>query len=216
MPPQPTPSGDFLDTIAQLERRIAELERRTLRSVVIPEGGLTVKGDGGVSVVDPDEVERFRAAADGVTVRDESGTVIFSNNNTSGWGMSLPNIQTPFNRYEPLYPAEYFSATTFGNIQIASHVVNHPSVAMGANTRIDTAGANVEVRYIWSQISSEPGPTEFTIMGTLNGVGDLGPVTYTFPSDKFGEHVYVIMQARRSAGTGLVTAQPAYFYGKGN
>lgn len=208
MPQQPVPSDDYLETIARLERRVAELERRTLRNVVIPEGG--------ISVLDPDGTERFRAGADGVTVRDKSGTEIFSNNNTSGWGMSLPNIQTPFNRYEPLYPAEYMSSTAFVNTYIASHVVNHPTVAMGANTRIDDPGANVEVRYIWSQISSEPGPGEFTVMGLLPGVGDLGPATYTFPADMFGQHVFAIMQARRSAGTGLVTAQPAYFYGAGN
>jgi len=208
MPPQPTPSNDFMDEIEEIKRRIAEMERRTLRNVVIPEGG--------ISVIDPGGVERFRASADGVTVRDESGTTIFSNDNSSGWGMSLPNIQTPFNRYEPFYPDEYVSSTSFVNMYIASHVVNHPTVAMGANTRVDTGGANVEVRYIWSQISSEPGPGEFTAMGTLSGVGDLGPQNYTFPADMFGQHVFAIMQARRSAGSGLVTAQPAYFYGKGN
>jgi hypothetical protein len=56
---EPTPSGNFLDVIARLERRIAALEGRTLRNVVIPDGGVTLRNGGRFSAETPDGVEMF-------------------------------------------------------------------------------------------------------------------------------------------------------------
>lgn len=94
MPPtgRTTPSVDVLDELDKLRRRISELERQTLRNVVIPEGGLRLRGGGQFVAETPTGVEMFYlgelhvGAEDfrGIWMKREDGSFMFYNGLADG------------------------------------------------------------------------------------------------------------------------------------
>jgi hypothetical protein len=87
------PSTDYLDYIRKLEQRISTLENgRTLRNVVIPEGGLQIRGGGELRVDTEDGVQMFLLGRlisgstpfRGFILRRENGSFLFYTNIVGG------------------------------------------------------------------------------------------------------------------------------------
>ncbi|MCO1575374.1 hypothetical protein M8C13_06315 [Crossiella sp. SN42] len=72
MPLTPRPNDHLLDWFRRVEGRLDENDRRTLYSVVISSGGLTIQDLGGIKMLDNDgEITFFTGGADGDWVRPD-------------------------------------------------------------------------------------------------------------------------------------------------
>jgi hypothetical protein len=91
----PVPSDNVWDYIAALERRVAAAEGRTLRNVVIPEGGVTIRGSGGLTVTSEDGTNRvFAGGSTNIPLSDGSPQPMFAVYDGNG--------QQRFAVYDPL------------------------------------------------------------------------------------------------------------------
>lgn len=181
-------------------------------------GGLKVEGSGSMKVIDSGGVERLNVARSDVTIRDANNNAIFQNVTSSGWGITKPDL--PYS----MYPYAWWDSvaalgTSWQTTWLFRIPINHPKLAWGFQTVCILGSSVGDVRLSWNTAS--PPATEFDWPGNLifarTGmtaniqIRDAG--TFTWPSDMFGDQVWIWLEVRRTSGTGTVAATPMYFYG---
>lgn len=230
MPPQPTPSQDFLEEIYQLKRQIAELERRTLRNVVIPEGGVRIINDGELIVETDSGAQMFYLGPlvaggvpfRGVMLQRENGTKMFVN------GVSGGDPNKIFFAWIDNAGNTLFSDDAASGTGIARPWLSMPSVPV-LNTAIPvtTSGTfasvystgwilkmqpNVEVQALLYSTGGGVGEARYTINGSQVGStvainnGDFtwtSLTSLTSPGNIF-TYIRVELQVRRTNGAGSV------------
>jgi hypothetical protein len=185
-------------------------------------GSLKVQGSGSLKVIDSGGVERLNVARSDVTIRDANNNSVFSNVTASGWGITKPDL--PIAMW-PSIPwdgvrVRDFPGSSYTTLWITRIPVNHPQLAWGIYGDAVLSSAVGDFGLIWSTVL----PTEFDAPGTViyasptmtaNTVRrDFG--TYNWPTDMFGDQVYIFLKARMTSGTGYVSVMPIYLYGFAN
>lgn len=225
MPPNPVPSQDVLDYIKRLERRLDELERRTLRNVVIPEGGLTIRSGGELNVLHPSGnwILRVAKGSDGkyylsvhrddgtaaleigtstmgdqfLALWDRTGHIVVSDDADSGQGLARPWLSIPTTNVAAASLPTTASAAFFSVVSSGWFQKQQPFIEAQALLLSNASGAG-EARY------------------TLNGtqVGEAIPITagafawtslQRFPiPGNVGDYVRLELQLRLTNATGGV------------
>jgi hypothetical protein len=231
MPPNPTPSENFLDEIVQLKRRIAELERRTLRNVVIPEGGVRIKNDG-VLIVETDggfnmfylgPLVSGGVPLRGILLRRENGQQMFAN------GVSGGDPDKVFFAWKDNAENILFSDDANAGVGISRPWLSMPSVpVINSAIPVTTSGtfvsiystgyilkcqSNVEVQALLYSTGGATGEARFTINGiqvgstvTINN-GDFAwtsPASLSSAPAAYGTYIRVELQVRRTNASGSV------------
>jgi len=182
--------------------------------------GLTLEGalGGNLKVVDSGGVQRLHASSSDVTMRDANGNAVFSNVTSSGWGITKPDLPYSMYPYGP-WDATQVQGASWQTTWLFRIPVNHPKLAWGVQSQCILGGSTGEVRIMWS--TADPPSTEFDWPGNIifsrtgmvanSSFADSG--TFSWPTDMFGDQVWIWLAARRPSGTGNTSISPMYFYG---
>ncbi|MDX3661334.1 hypothetical protein PV646_28850 [Streptomyces sp. ID05-26A] len=225
------PSNDVWDYITKLEQRIKTLENgRTLRAVVIPEGGVRITNSGVLIVQSADGVNLFYLGPlisggvplRGFLLRRENGKSMFSNGVAGGdpnkvffaWKDNAENI--------------LFSDDANAGVGISRPWLSMPSVPVAATSIPTTTGAtflsvystgymlkqqpNIELQALLYSTGGGVGEARYTVNGvaigstmTINN-GDFAwtsPVSLT-PPQAHNTYIRTELQVRRTNGAGSV------------
>lgn len=207
-------SGDAYNAmvarLTALELKVDNMGRRVPNSLVV--GDL---GDGDY---------KFSTDPDQTAIRDEAGDVIIADDNVTGWGLTQPNLEVPFIQFNS-------DAATQNNVRdgvfrinyYIGHIINHPKLSFGASVQISNpgGGATLGWRTCWYPSIPLSSPT---VMGTATGLtggagaGYLENATYTWPTNMFGQLIYLTYESSISGGASgdWVSAAPSYFYCHGD
>lgn len=164
-------------------------------------------------------VQRFHVAQTDVTIRDAAGDEVFSNESSQGWGITQPNLATAF--YPVNTDSTLQTATADGNYYaklVAGHIINHPIVYFGVRSIQSGGAGRWAVEWFTVYPGSGPSPAGATVMaeGASNISSDF---SYTWPSNMFGQRVYVAFMPRLNSGSpggSWTDCVPKYFYGAGS
>ena len=172
---------------------------------------------GYLAVTDSGAVQRLHASSADVTIRDANNNAVFSNVTSSGWGITKPDL--PYSMY-PNIPWEAvmveFNGSSYQTLWLMRIPVNHPKLAYGIYSDAVFGGFG-QTHFRWSTTA----PADFDPSGTLiYDSGAMSPPTvkrdtgtYNWPSDMFGDQVYLFLTARMTSGGGRVAVMPIYVYG---
>jgi hypothetical protein len=223
---EPVPSGNFLDTISRMERRIAALEGRTLRNVVIPEGGVTIRGGGQLVVESADGEYAFyllegtdgkrefgvtrdngsmvlRTFAAGAgqawALHDNNNDIVVSDDAASGQGLARPSLTWPTRRvrFDALPSTD--SGTFDPVVDTAFAFKTHPRAYAQIVHCVTTSGTTGEARLMLDDV--QVGST-IAVSFAVN-FANIGP--FAIPGTHMSQH-RLILQTRRTGGTGRVGA----------
>lgn len=178
----------------------------------------------GLQVNDSNGVQRFHVATTDVTIRDGSGNEVFSNESSQKWGITQPNLQTSF------YPRNSDTALQNNTADgayyvklVAGHIINHPVVKFGVravHSNGDSTAGRFAVEW-WPFDAGYPGsgpsPAGYTLMAE-GPTQTTAHFSYTWPSNMFGQLVYIAYLTRLNSGQAAdrwTHALPIYFYGTG-
>jgi hypothetical protein len=181
---------------------------------------LNLQGDkDGLEVNDSNAVQRLHVATSDVTIRDSAGNEVFSNENTSGWGITQPNLQTAF------YPTNSDAALQTGTADsnyypklVAGHIINHPTIKFGVRSTTSGGTGLWKVSWFVNYPSNVANPSGETIMASGSSNTNTSQ-SYTFPSDMFGQRIFIAYLARLNSGApggSWTDCMPTYFYGTGS
>lgn len=197
-----------------------------LSGTVYGKGLLLEAGFGGkLEVKDGGNVTRLIARHDEVTIRDSTGNEVFSNTTASDWGITQPNLQSAF------YPVNSDTATQNNTVDsayyakyLSGHIINHARVNFGVVCSVSGGGATGKYRVRW--YTGHPGnggnPSGGTLMAERTGIAQgsyIDGYTYDWPSNMFGQLVYIAYEVGLTSGVGgsdWVSATPSHFFGQGN
>lgn len=193
-----SPTGD--DPVAELERYLDELDRRTRSSFTVTNPATGVAnlevGPSGTS---------YR-----VRLRDSNGNTIFGNRaqGIEGYRMPLPMYPSvPYSGYI------YDSTTTFIDIWLAKTFVNSPTLNVTYRYGdLVPSGGTMEAR-----VQYDIGAGRVTIAGStvsaVNPTNSTKSFTFAWPSDVFNTEVTLAIQTRMASGSGQAAASPVSILG---
>jgi hypothetical protein len=215
--PQP---DDYEAEIARIWQAIANLTGKDLSSAVIGAGGLTVRQGGSITM-----------QGGNFSLADPAGDSLVANDQAAGWGIASPQIPVALFSAGGVQNGGTIFATQFtaqingsyytmyrGGVPIVA-----PKLRFGVGWT-GTAGGGGAWRVQW--YTSPPGagipnPTGGTVMasGTIP-VASPGRLdeSYLWPSNTFGQVVYLSFEAMANAGTpgtDWTAAYPTYCYATG-
>lgn len=221
----------LLTRMRAMERRIAELERgRTLNSASVSQGSFTVRTPDGDVIMRVGEIvvgastfygvemlrrdgslqARFYDSATGGgywSMHDEAGTVIMSNDTTSGQGIARPYLDLPFVPWSSvLTPPDLTTSATFATVHRAHGRKQQPWVEFMVVTKLD-AGTTGEIRLTQGGVD-------------ISGVTSLPDGDYSYrrlTGPVTGDHMadlQIDVQARRVSGAGNVRVLVAHAIGR--
>ncbi|MFJ2196962.1 hypothetical protein [Streptomyces violaceusniger] len=227
---------DLLDRIARLEREVRQLAgRANIRpalnqvlngDVVIGEGGqLYVRAPGGATVLqigklytESDEfgfkVRREdgslalgvyhglegEVGEQGIRMLDASGTEIFAEDVLNG-GLARPYLPLPIPTDDNPSNWPGTNSTSWTTLARSRGIVQHPYLRMSATPALD-ASTNGQVRIVADGTTLATGAVDSVLTATA-----------ALPSFAWGATVEFELQARRTAGTGVVRGMTRYLYG---
>lgn len=211
---------DVLSMLAEVKQSLIALGNKTFFSIVIGSGGITVKGGGGITV-----------AGGNLSLADPAGDELLQNDQIAGWGLTSPNMAmgifpAPATTSSGLASPASFTAKIDGNYYTNARggvPINHPKIRFGIGYT-STAGASGAWRVQWYTSipgAAIPNPTGGTLMAS--GIIALGTsarvdASYRWPSNMYGQIIYLSFEAEISTGTpgtDFVSAYPTYCYGTG-
>lgn len=196
-----SPTGDdFAAQVAELERYLDDLDRRTRSTFTVTNPATGVKN----LEVGP--------AGTGYTVRlrDSNGNTIFGNRaqGIEGYRMPLPMYPSvPYSGYI------YDSTSTFIDIWLTRTFVNSPSLNVTYRYGdLVPSGGTMEAR-----VQYDLGAGRVTMPGStvsaVNPVNATQTFTFTWPTDVFATEVTIAIQTRMASGAGQAAASPVSILG---
>lgn len=222
--PQPQDIGA---EFARIWQAINNLSGKDLGSAVITSGGVTIKG--GTLDVIVGGVDKFHIGTDGTVVRDQANNIVLSDDATAGWGYTQPNIQ--YALYPNLLTYNIQSFYTTGALNVwqdlfqGNLIINNPKLVLAYTVGVGSNGALVTANFRAQVTLPGGGGTVVISPGDSISTSAAGfthhdtSLTYTWPSDIFGQQVLLELQGQFTAGTtgGAVSMyiQPITCYGKG-
>ncbi|MCP3801862.1 hypothetical protein NLX83_21585 [Allokutzneria sp. A3M-2-11 16] len=246
MPATPARANDLLAWVKRIENRMDEADRRTLYSVVISSGGLTIRDLGGITAQDLDGDTTFFTGGFGgdwsrpdgtaqpityiaddrgawriavfdntpnsgvyrqfAAVFDYSGNIVLGDDAESGQGLARPYIPLSVSAAQyKAWPAT--AATGWETLETIRYCKQHPRIDVHLRATTDTDPATRgEVR-----LREQGG----TVIGPVHAIEYAQTLRYSngpVPGD-FSDLREVHLEARRTAGTGVVRATVAYAAG---
>lgn len=212
----PDDKDGLVDRIAKLEAKVAEMGRKTFNNLTVTDAGTT----NAVLQIDKDAANANRAR---LRIRDSAGDVIMANDTTSGWGYAVPNVVYPMYPNNSS-PATQITTAGFQTTYIGAIVVNCPRLNIGmlVESSGGAGGATCQAYPAWGLSPlvggtwNQVGPTQ-SVSGTGYQFTRVG-TTLLWPSNMFGQTVWLRMYANLSAGAGggnWVSCTPTYLYGAG-
>jgi hypothetical protein len=192
-------SDDFNDQVAELERYLDELERRTYSNFTVTNPSTGVKN----LEVGPS------GSGYKVTLRDSNGNTIWGNRSDVG----ITGFRMPL----PMYPSLAIAGsgavdTTWVDMWSCTTFVNSKNVQVAYRYQdIAPSGGTSECR-----VQYDAGAGRVTMTGsTVSAVNAAGAFGFSFPwpSDYFDTEIMIVLQGRISSGVGGLLVSPMYVLG---
>lgn len=199
------PTGDDFDAkVAELERFLEELDRRTYSNFTVTNPATGVKN----LEVGPTSNGYV------VRLRDDNGNTLYGNETTvADWGI------TGYRMPLPMYPTIPASGLAFGT---TTTWVTTWETSTFVNTAV------IQGRYIYQDVSPSGGTSEFrvaydtgsglvamteSVVSAVNPGVTAKQFTYSWPSDFYDTEVKIYFQCRFATGTGAAVCSPVYLLG---
>lgn len=198
----PSNKDDLANRVSNLEAHIEEIVRKTLSNLSVTDPGTGNK----VFQIDQDTANSNRSR---ITMRDSAGDIIMQNDTVSGWGYAHPNVTYA------MYPFNSFAATQitsagFQTTYRGAITINLPRLNWSflAEAQTGTAGnVSGDFRVAWNTTGNGLDP--MTQMGSTQTIPAAPGYrsqrfndTYLWPSNMYGQVVFLFFQASQTAGVG--------------
>lgn len=199
------PSGDFDSRVAEFQRYLDELDRRTYSNFAVTNPTTGVKN----LEVGPDPVTGEQA----VRLRDDNGNTIYGNRTGGG----VLGLRMPLPMYPSVPEANFFSndatwLTTWTAIIFATSPTLQCSYRFGDS---EQGGGTIEARVLYDT-GSGPIVMSGSTASAVNPLNTLQNFAFTWPSNLFNTPVTLSLQVRvavAGAFDAAAVASPMYVVG---
>lgn len=239
--PAPNTPQDLIDRIRTLERRVEDLSGRVnIRPALntIVGGSVTVKGGGALIVEDQDgdrtlTIGRVQPDVDGqpqqatvirrmdgslafavwtsattgsqpIRMYDRGSNIIFADDLVAG-GLAQPWLPLPSPLNDDVSTWAKASTTAYANVLRSRARLQHPKVLARIGIGLDS-GVSGNLRLLINGTVVATGDTNLDLLATVEVPG--------WEWTGSPQEAEIVVQARRTAGTGSVYAQTRYVYGR--
>ncbi len=202
-----TPSvDDLVARIAELEKRLAENERKTLSTIAV-----TAANSVRMLNIAPDTAHSNRPKA---TIRDSNGNALLENDTAAGWGFATPIINYPFYPYDGRFGFKTSVVGTYDGIGYTGVNLLSKKVAYAIYVSWDSGVTSCNVKLTYAKL----GDLTDTLIQEQTFTGSSGQYlqgTFLMPTDVFTSSTSFYIYGKVNTGSGNVGAVPSYFQTRG-